>query len=182
MFERFSLAARESVIHAQTVARELRHPIIGAEHLLLGILWQDTGLARRILIDAGVDYATGRERLVRLVGCDDEPDAQALASLGIDLDEIRQRVERAFGQGALDAVGRRRDPRGHLPFSKRAKKSLELALREAIHLRSKGIGAEHLLLGVLDDVGSMAHRLLESFQVDPIRLRDELRGQLRESA
>ncbi|GAB3739809.1 Clp protease N-terminal domain-containing protein [Microlunatus parietis] len=182
MFERFSLSARESVLHAQTVARELRHPMIGSEHVLLGVLWQDTGIARRTLVDAGVDYATARDRLIRLLGCDDELDAQALASLGIDLDQVRQRVERTFGEGALDATDRRREQRGHLPFSKRAKKSLELALREAINLRSKGIDAEHLLLGVLGDVGSMAHRLLESFAIDPIRLRNDLRGQLRASA
>lgn len=180
MFERFSLAARESVLHAQTVARELRHPMIGSEHVLLGVLWHDSGPARQALVDAGVDYPAARERLATLAGDDFDP--QALASLGIDLDQVRQRVERAFGEGALDDRERRRSPRGHLPFGKGAKKSLELALREAINLRSNRIDAEHVLLGVLGDVGSLSHRLLETFAVDPIRLRNELRGRLRESA
>lgn len=180
MFERFSLAARDSVLHAQVVARELRQSMIGSEHVLLGVLWQDSGLARESLVAAGMDYPTARERLARMVG--DDLDPQALASLGIDLDEVRQRVERTFGEGALDPAERRRERRGHIPFSKGAKKSLELALREAINLRSRGIDCEHILLGVLGDVGSLAHRLLESFAIDPIRLRNDLRARLRESA
>ncbi|WP_152363348.1 Clp protease N-terminal domain-containing protein [Microlunatus speluncae] len=180
MFERFSPAARDSVLQAQVVARELRQPMIGSEHVLLGVLWQDSGPAREALVAAGLDYPTARERLAQLVG--DELDPQALASLGIDLDEIRSRVERTFGEGALDGPDRRPEPRGHIPFSKGAKKALELSLREAINLRSGGIDAEHVLLGVLGDVGSLAHRLLESFAVDPIRLRNDLRGRLRASA
>jgi len=180
MFERFSQAARDSVLHAQVVSRELRQSVIGTEHVLLGVLWQDSGLARQTLVAAGMDYPAARDRLARMVG--DDLDPQALASLGIDLDEVRQRVERTFGEGALTPGERRQEPRGHIPFSKGAKKSLELALREAINLRSGGIDAEHLLLGVLSDVGSLAHRLMESFAIEPIRLRNDLRDRLRESA
>lgn len=181
MFERFTAEARESVLHAQLEARELRHQWIGSEHVLLGVLWQDTGLARQLLVDAGVDYTTARNRLADLLGGDDL-DAQALASVGIDLDEVRERVDRTFGEGALDAAGSCPPPRGHIPFSKGAKKSLELALREAINAGHNWIGAEHVLLGVLGDVGNLAHRLLETFAVDPIALRNDLRARLRESA
>lgn len=181
MFERFSQTARDSVVQAQTEARELRHPMIGSEHVLLGVLWQDTGLARQILVDAGIDYRTARERVSALLGGDDL-DAQALASLGIDLDEVRQRVERAFGEGALDWPGSGCIPTGHIPFSKGAKKALELALREAINLKQNRIDAEHILLGILGDIGNLSHRVLESFAVDPIMLRNDLRRRLRESA
>lgn len=180
MFERFSLSARESVLHAQTVARELHHPMIGSEHVLLGVLWHDTGEARQALVAAGVDYPAARERLATLAG--DQLDAQALASLGIDLEQVRERIERAFGEGALEDRERRKAVRGHLPFGKGAKKSLELALREAINLGHNRIGAEHVLLGILGDVGSLSHRLLESFAIDPIQFRNDLRARLRASA
>lgn len=179
MFERFTATARESVLHAQTLARELRQPVIGSEHVLLGVLWHDSGPARQSLLDAGLDYPSARERLTALVG--DGLDPKALASLGIDLDAIRARVEGTFGPGALDGP-RRPAPKGHLPFGKGAKKALELALREAIALQHARIGGEHILLGVLGDVGSLAHRLLEGFAVDPIMLRNDLRRRLREPA
>jgi ATP-dependent Clp protease ATP-binding subunit ClpA len=89
-------------------------------------------------------------------------DGAALASIGIDLDEVRRQVEEAFGPGALDrtmaARGGRR--RGHTPFDRSAKKVLELALREAIALHHNYIGTEHLLLGMLHTETGAAQRIL----------------------
>ena len=68
-------------------------------------------------------------------------DAEALATLGIDLDEVRRQVEDAFGPGALErtraASGRGAPFGGHIPFERAAKKALELALREALRARAR---------------------------------------------
>jgi ATP-dependent Clp protease ATP-binding subunit ClpA len=93
-------------------------------------------------------------------------DAAALATLGIDLDEVRRQVEEAFGPGALDrtrAAGRRGGWfSGHIPFGKDAKKVLELALREAIALEHNYIGCEHILLGMLHAETGTAGQVLRS--------------------
>ena len=89
-------------------------------------------------------------------------DAAALRAIGIDLDEVRRHLEETFGEGALERVtwkrGRRWRKRcdgpsiGHIPFTPRAKKVLELALREALALQHKRIGTEHILLGLIRSV------------------------------
>ena len=95
-------------------------------------------------------------------------DGEALASIGVDLDEIRRRAEANFGPGALE---RRRRPKGsHVPFTAEGKKALELALREAIALGDREIGDEHVLLGVLREGGS--DRLLRSVGAEPAALRE----------
>ncbi|MEV4748198.1 Clp protease N-terminal domain-containing protein [Streptosporangium sp. NPDC049248] len=64
---------------------------------------------------------------------------------------MREKVEAAFGPGALDRPRDRKAPRGHIPFTPGAKKVLELSLREALRLKNKHIGTEHLLLGLVRD-------------------------------
>jgi len=120
MFERFTAAARAAVVQAQDEARELRHPRIGTEHLLLGVLSDPTSPASRVLAGFGLDHDGVRRSVVELVAPPPGPDAVALDTLGIDLGEVRRRVEASFGPGALD------DPEGglrrHLRFGSRAKK------------------------------------------------------------
>jgi ATP-dependent Clp protease ATP-binding subunit ClpA len=90
-------------------------------------------------------------------------DADALATLGIDLDEVRRSVEETFGPGALDRTRAGRRGRwfaGHVPFDRSAKKVLELALREAIRMEHGHIGCEHVLLGLLHAEGSARTILL----------------------
>jgi ATP-dependent Clp protease ATP-binding subunit ClpA len=82
-------------------------------------------------------------------------DAEALATLGIDIDQVRRHVEEVFGPGALQrtrACGGL--PSRHLPFERESKKALELALREAVHLKHNYIGTEHILLGLLHAEGA----------------------------
>jgi ATP-dependent Clp protease ATP-binding subunit ClpA len=99
-------------------------------------------------------------------------DAVALAAVGIDLEAVRARVEARFGEGALDRPRGRRcrrggDARGAVPFSARAKKTLELALREAAALGDRRIGGEHLALALArDDVGGAAGRVLDEAGID----------------
>ena len=89
-----------------------------------------------------------------------ELDAAALATIGIDLDAVRKSVEEAFGPGALP--GRRRCRRGrragHVPLSPRAKRALELSLREALAQGDRQIGPEHILLGLARGPGERRRR------------------------
>ncbi len=175
MFERFTDRARESVVQAQVEARELRHGYIGTEHLLLGILREGTGVGARVLNGLGIDVGTARADVVALIGeplKTDENDAEALRAIGIDVEEVRRRIEETFGPGALDrrvrprwrSLGRGRCApiSGHIPFTPRAKKVLELSLREAVALGHNYIGTEHILLGLVREREGIAAQLLQN--------------------
>lgn len=149
MFERFTAAARETVVDAQQQAATLRHTQIGAEHLLLAVLAHDTP-GSRVLRTLGVDRAA----VVAQVPAREVTDAKALEALGIDLTEVRRRIEDAFGPGSLAGAPERRGWFGrrrlrHIPFTPAAKKALEQSLREAVALGHRYIGTEHLVLGLL---------------------------------
>jgi ATP-dependent Clp protease ATP-binding subunit ClpA len=145
MFERFTKDARAVVVGAHEEARELRDGHIRAVHLALATARDDTGVAGSVLRGLGLDAGSMRAAV------EDSGDAAALASLGIDLHEVRRRVEATFGEGALDeprgSVRRNRGRR--IPFSPEAKKALELSLREALRLGDNSIRAEHVLLGAI---------------------------------
>ena len=177
MFERFTDEARNAVVAAQREASALDHGWIGTEHLLLALLADGDGRAARVLRDFAVDVAWARGEVERIVGRGDpDLDADALATLGIDLDAVRERVERTFGAGALS---RRRCRRGlmtggALPFTARAKKALELSLREAIAMGDDHIGSEHVLLGLAREGDGVAGGILRSRGID----RDAVRAAL----
>ena len=124
MFERFTERARQVVVLAQDEARALKHNYIGTEHILLGLLREEEGLAARVL-----------------------------ESLDITVEEVRAQVARIVGQG--DEV-----TTGQIPFTPRAKKVLELALREARTLGRGEIGPEHVVLGILRDGEGVAAQIL----------------------
>jgi ATP-dependent Clp protease ATP-binding subunit ClpA len=150
MFERFTKEARAAVVDAQVVAHALHSPTIDTRHLLVAVTEADGGPAASALRAAGLDPADVAARGRRSIGAGDALDAEALAAVGVDLDEVRRRTDEVFGAGALDRAGARRTRRGaHVPFATDAKKALELALREAIRLKDSGIDSPHLLLGVL---------------------------------
>jgi hypothetical protein len=128
LFERFTERARQVVVLAQDEARALKHNYIGTEHILLGLLREEEGLAARVL-----------------------------ESLDITVEEVRAQVARIVGQG--DEV-----TTGQIPFTPRAKKVLELALREALSLGHNYIGTEHILLGL---VGGAGAAYLRSRRLDP---------------
>lgn len=158
MFERFTTAARAAVVAAQGEARELKAPRIGAVHVLLGVLVTeaDSPLGRTCA-DAGLTADGVRSDLARsAVGrpLGDE-DAEALRSIGIDLDAVRDSIEANFGADALDANGEEERKgwfarrTGHIPFTAEGKKAVELSLREALARKDGEIRSEHLLLGLL---------------------------------
>ena len=177
MFERFTSGARRVVVVAQEEARDRRAADIRTEHLLLGIYSVPDSIAVRLLAERGVDRAEGVADVAALRSDPfTEPDAEALASLGIDLDEVRRQVEETFGPGALESTGaarkRRRSRVGHIPFHAAAKKVMELSLREALRLKHRHIGTEHLLLGLLHSQTGNAQKILErrGITLDDMRL------------
>ena len=119
-----------------------------------------------------------------------DSDADALRAIGIDLDAVRRSAEKAFGPGALGRIperagrlGRRRSGR-HIPFDRAAKKSLELALREAIALGHSYISAEHLLLGLMRDEKAESMQVLRRLGVkeDFAALRARIKAEVDEAA
>src|SRR6187549_727454 len=138
MFERFTERARQVVVLAQDEARALKHNYIGTEHILLGLLREEEGLAARVL-----------------------------ESLDITVEEVRAQIARIVGQG--DEV-----TTGQIPFTPRAKKVLELALREALSLGHNYIGTEHILLGLVRENEGVAARILLDFDADAEKIRNEI--------
>jgi ATP-dependent Clp protease ATP-binding subunit ClpA len=183
MFERFTKPARETVVQAQGVARRLGDDHIGVEHLLLGLLTDEEGVAAAALADLGVTTeAVERELAVRRApGRLGAADAEALESIGIDLEAIRRRVEESFGAGALDR-GAAPSRRGHIPFTRQAKKVLELSVREAVALRHDSIGTEHILLGLTRSADEPAAGVLRALQAPPEAIHAKLVAELRKAS
>jgi ATP-dependent Clp protease ATP-binding subunit ClpA len=182
MFERFTKDARRVVVLAQEEARDLRHSHIGTEHLLLGIAGEGQGPGGKALRDHGLLVADLRGRVAAHTnGASSDLDPDALAMLGIDLEAVRQATEAAFGPGALDPQPRRR-PTGHMPFTKRAKKVLELSLREAVRLQDGHIGTGHILLGLIREGEGLGALVLTEMGLDLAGLRDEVTGLIESEA
>ncbi|MEH0841356.1 ATP-dependent Clp protease ATP-binding subunit [Micromonospora sp. CPCC 205711] len=93
--------------------------------------------------------------------------AKALESLGISLEGVRQQVEEIIGQG-------QQAPSGHIPFTPRAKKVLELSLREALQLGHNYIGTEHILLGLIREGEGVAAQVLVKLGADLNRVRQQV--------
>jgi len=250
MFERFTDSARHLVVQAQHEARRLGHNYIGCEHLLLAAagLAEPAGAALR---DQGITPERVEAEIVRTVGRGQaaDPDGrtadpagrgdplhgldrEALASIGIDLDVVRARLEATFGPDALDravlahrraaqasrprrrpawrkgpvaelmrrrrarrgappgpgpgrvAPGQRPGPApgGHIPFTPRAKKSLELSLREAKALHDDYIGVQHLILAQLTINDGMPRLILSALGASTESLRADILARYRKAS
>jgi ATP-dependent Clp protease ATP-binding subunit ClpA len=203
MFERFTHAAREVVVRAQAEARDLDQSPIGTQHVLLALVADETGPVALALRESGVDEVYVRDEIIRRVSSagtadlDPLPDADAedtaaLKAIGIDLDQVRRAIEENFGPGALrlprDAEPKRKGlfrrfySDGHLPFSPRSKKVLELSLREALRLKQNFIAPEHIMLGLLREGQGLAAQILAGKNVDFDRLRADLERSLTDKA
>ena len=164
IFNRFARETRGCVVAAVEEARMLRHDSIGDEDLLLEILRADEGVAAETLSSFGVTLEGTRDESEGML-------SDALTSVGISLEEVRREAGDAFDMSIPE------DRR--IPFSLRAKKALERALREAVRLGEKRLGAEHVLLGILRYEDGSAVRILARLGVSPEMLEDrlfELRG------
>ncbi len=125
MFERFTDRARNVLVFAQEEARLLHHNYIGTEHILLGLLDEEDGLA-----------------------------ARALGEVGVTLEGAREKVQERVDRGKTDFA---RSP----PFTPRAKKVLELSLREALRLHHNYIGTEHILLALVREGDGVGPQVLK---------------------
>jgi ATP-dependent Clp protease ATP-binding subunit ClpA len=146
VFERFTERARQAVVLAQDEARALKHNYIGTEHLLLGLLREEQGLA-----------------------------ARALESLDIELEAARAQVARIIGEGEQITSGQ-------IPFTPRAKKVLELSMREARQLGHDYIGTEHVLLGLARENEGVATQIMLDLGVDAERIRNAVLASLSSGA
>jgi ATP-dependent Clp protease ATP-binding subunit ClpC len=133
-----------------------------------------TDRARRVVVLAQEEarllshnYIGTEHILLGLVREGESIAARALDSLGVRLDPARQQVESIVGLG-------KRAPSGHIPFTPRAKKGLELSLREALQLSDSYIGPEHILLGLLREGDSVAVRVLVGLGTDLNRVRQQV--------
>ena len=126
------------MVYAQEEARELRHAYIGTEHILLGLLREQEGLAARVL-----------------------------ESFDLTVERVRGQVVRIVGSGEEVAAGQ-------IPFTPRAKKIFEMALRESLSLGHNYIGTEHILLALVRENDGVGARILLDFDADPERVRNEV--------
>jgi ATP-dependent Clp protease ATP-binding subunit ClpA len=180
MFTRLSPEAQEAMIHAREHSARLRHPWLGTEHLLLGLLSlpPDTR-ATRALSGLGVTRASVEHELKAELGeaSGEQPlghrDEEALRTLGIDLQEVRRRAESVFGPGALEQA---RAGRCGLPMMPRLKNSLERASHAA---RGGMIDSDHLLVGMTEVRGALAMSLLERLGVSADAVRAVVEAQRR---
>ncbi len=138
MFERFTEKARRVVVYAQEEARMLNQNYIGTEHLLLGLIREEEGIA-----------------------------ARAIKSLNISLEDVRTQVEEIIGRGTST-------PSAHIPFTPRAKKVLELSLRESLQLGHNYIGTEHILLGLIREGEGIAARVMINLGGDLDKVRNQV--------
>jgi len=135
MFERFTDRARRVVVISQEEARKLQHNYIGTEHILLGLLAVQGGVAFKIL-----------------------------DRFGMSPDGVREEVVARVGTGTATIEG-------HIPFTPRAKKTLELSLREALQLSHNYIGTEHILLGLIREGEGVAAQIITAHgaEMDSVR-------------
>jgi ATP-dependent Clp protease ATP-binding subunit ClpA len=226
MFERFTDSARGIVAQAQLNARRLGHSYIGCEHLLMAAAMVE-GPAGAALREQDITPERIQLTLLGTIAPLSGLDEEALASIGIDLDAVRAKVEAEFGPDALTWAGpaasesrrpawgkgplaelkrRRRGrqsgnsashptgpvgsapfspgpaPRGHIPFTPRAKKTLELSLREAEALHDSSIGAEHITLALLIPKDGTVPRILAALGVEPASVRAAILARYRKAS
>jgi len=168
MWDRLTPAACQVMRLAAEESEQLGHGYIGDEHVILGLLRGHTGRASSLLQRRGLDLASARAELERLSAKGLMPrsradDARALRAIGIDVEEVRERLAAAFGAEAVGAAvrrasrrpwcrggGRRRTPLCGPPLF--AKRALSLAARYAEGRGEAAVSPEHLLYGVLRDL------------------------------
>ena len=207
MFERFTRDARTVVVSAIDLCATLDADEVRPVHLLLALTADGNGardlLAAHGITEDAVGAALGAPRPTPPDPLGDE-DAAALRSLGIDLEAIREAVDKQFGEGALegalegapsassegvdpddvdiDLPRRRFSLGGSVKFGRGAKKVLELSLREAIRVHAHEIRSEHIALAVLRTDDDAVRMLLGSLGVDVAALRADLDGRGRRTA
>ncbi|HEX5503754.1 MAG TPA: Clp protease N-terminal domain-containing protein, partial [Thermomicrobiales bacterium] len=135
-FDKFTDRARRVVVLAQQESQRFNHNYIGTEHLLLGLVREGDGVAARVL-----------------------------ASMGVQLPDVRKAIDHIIGHGDSTIVG-------EIGLTPRAKKVIELAVDESRRLNHHYVGTEHLLLGLVREGQGIAAGVLESMGASQARVRD----------
>jgi len=138
MFGRFTERAQQVLVLAQEEAKRLNHNFIGTEHLLLGLVREGSGVA-----------------------------ARTLQNMGVDLNKVRQQVERITPKGEKILAQ-------SISYTPRAKRVVELAIEESQNLGHNYVGTEHIMLGLLREGEGIAAQVLSNLQVDLKRARKEV--------
>lgn len=146
MFEKFTERANKVLTLAQEEARALKQPYVGSEHILLGLIRENEGIAAKALQDLGVTYDNA-------------------------LDEIKQLSQ------SMDE-----NPEGRIPFTPRAKRVLEGALKETLAMGQNYISTEHILLGVVRENSGVAVDALKKMNIEADDVRKAVAGQLSKGA
>jgi ATP-dependent Clp protease ATP-binding subunit ClpC len=158
----------------------LGHDFIGTEHLLLGLAGVAESTAGSVLREHGVTPTLARAQMVRLLAAMGtrntawQDAAEALATIGIDVEEIRRRADESFGPGQFLY------PRP--PFTKRAKSVLEHSVRESRERGDGSVGTEHMLLAMIAEGSGVGVQVLASLNVDPASLGTAVLARLASTA
>lgn len=146
MFGRFTERAQKVLVLAQEEAKRFNHSSVGTEHLLLGLVREGEGIAAKVLL-----------------------------ALGVELNAVRQQIERLIGKGG---------PQAHMQsvnYTPRSKKVIELAIEEGQELGHNYIGTEHLLLGLIREGEGIAAQVLTNMGVDQMKARQSVLALLGEA-
>jgi ATP-dependent Clp protease ATP-binding subunit ClpA len=185
MFERLLPTARAVLEHAHTEALRLSRSEVRAEHLLLALASTETGFASRVLASTEITPARIERAIEATVALEleDGPltksDAEALSTLGIELDQIRPSMEQSKILGSSPRRGR---TNSRVRFSSEAKRALSTSVAYAQQQGQGYIGPEHLLLGVLSGKRTLAVELLDTLGIDVEALKLQVLGQVEGAA
>jgi ATP-dependent Clp protease ATP-binding subunit ClpA len=177
MFERFTKRARRAVEQSAEIAVGQHATFVRPAHLCLALLDVPDNLAVQVLAQMGAPADRLREELEghrgRYVDGLGDEDAEALATIGIDLHEVLRRVRHRSVEGRK---------RGRPRFSRELKEALELSLREALELRHNYIGTEHLLLGLVRGGDPAVRDTLAGLDVSEADLRAAVADAVRKAS
>jgi ATP-dependent Clp protease ATP-binding subunit ClpA len=159
IFGRLPLTPRskKAIEFAIEEARALKHNYVGTEHLLLGLLREEEGVAGHILIMLGLTLEVVCTEIRALLGKDTSP--------GLTQDMARIEIRILLGN----------DPSGELANSDRSRTLLQVANHEAVRSNADYIGTEHVLLGLVSEDSGVAS-LLRNLRIDPCRIRDAVKS------
>jgi ATP-dependent Clp protease ATP-binding subunit ClpA len=143
MVSAFTPRAQQVLLLARKEADRFNHSFLGTEHLLLGLIKLGQGVA-----------------------------VSVLAKLGLDLETVRQEVEKRVGKGPDQKM------LGSIPYTPRVRKVIMLAQQEAKHLQHTYVGTEHLLLGLLREGGGSGAKVLRALEIDLVQTRNEILREL----
>ncbi|CAM2981487.1 Clp protease N-terminal domain-containing protein [Saccharomonospora xinjiangensis] len=157
MFERFDRAVKDVVVGSQAIAMEKSCAHVDSSHLTYALLRQPVGALNRVLAENGVEPDAVEAELdtMRRRGGVSDAEVEALAAVGIDVEDMLDRLGKDSGESS-GSRRRRGFFGGHLPFSDAARRMLLRSLEEAKELGEKRITVDHVLLAVLGVSGPVA--------------------------